>query len=129
MHNIVKLYKTVNGERRLMDYGVRSRIMEYRRLGYDVELSKTNEPVFAALEKEFNVLWNSLSEFEQRRFHDIKVDDEMSMAERVMLLKAEILRPRRTITVTHRIRRKPSFWDKVKSVIGSLNPIPAFAFA
>jgi hypothetical protein len=128
---VVKLYK--NGM--LMDYGVRSKIAEYRKQGYKVVTSDARAPIDAVLQREFDPLWAYLPEAEQARLHDIAIDDEMSTAERLMLLKSEVVRkPKRTITVTHTIhRKKPSIFERIKNTVAgfveSLLPQPAYAYA
>lgn len=129
--NIVNLYK--NG--RLVDIGVRSKIAVYRKQGYTVRTADMRSPVDAVLQREFDTLWYYLPDSEKARLHDIAVDDEMSTAERLMLLKAEIVRRKRTITVTHRVHKpkKASLWTtlktKMQGFVESLIPEPAFAMA
>lgn len=129
--NVVHLYKG----NVLVDIGVRSKIAEYRKQGYTVKTTDIRRPVDAVLQREFDMLWDYLPEKEKARLHDIAVDDEMSTAERLMLLKAEIVRRKRTITVTHRVHRpkKPSLWatlkGKMQELVESLIPEPVFAMA
>ena len=135
MKRFLKLYKVVNGEHRLVDYGVASQIDNYRKQGYKMVWSRHHSPVYKVLKEEFDSLWAYLPVSEKVRLHDVAVDQEMSIEERLMLLKAEIVRrPKRTIVVTHRIRaaKKVSLWatikDKVQEFVDSTIFQPAFAF-
>lgn len=128
--NVVHLYKG----NVLVDIGVRSKIAEYRRQGYKVMTTDTHRPMDVVMQREFDTLWDYLPEREKARLHDIRVDDEMSTAERLMLLKSEIVRrPKRNITVTHRLHKKVSLWKtlktKVVEFVDSLLPEPAYVYA
>jgi hypothetical protein len=129
--NVVHLYK----DGMLVDMGVRSKIAEYRKQGYVVKTTDMRVPMDNVVQREFDTLWACLTESEKSRLHDIAVDDEMSTAERLMLLKSEIVRrPKRTITVTHRVHKKrPSLWSRAKAAMNnfveSLIPEPVFAMA
>lgn len=129
---VVELYK--NGV--LVDIGVRSKIAHYQKQGYVVKTAATRMPMDAVMQREFDTLWMHLPDSEKARLHDIRVDDEMTTPERLMLLKAEIVRrPKRkvNITVTHRLHKKVSLWStlktKVVELVDSLLPEPAYSYA
>jgi len=128
--NVVHLYKNDV----LVDIGVRSKIAEYRKQGYTVKTTDMRAPMDSVMQREFDTLWSYLPEHEKARLHDIAVDDEMSTAERLMLLKSEIVRrPKRTITITHRVHKRSSLWSAIKNTVAgfveSLIPQPAYAYA
>ncbi|MGH0053276.1 MAG: hypothetical protein ACQ5SW_07810, partial [Sphaerochaetaceae bacterium] len=71
MKRYLKLYRVVNGEKRLVDYGVASQTDSYRRQGYVMQWSRTHTPVYKVLKREFDELWFAMPTSEQVRLHDI----------------------------------------------------------
>ena len=92
---MLKLYKIVNGEIRLMDYGVESKREIYIKSGFMIDdnniFGTGHLPVYEHARKEFNLLWDTLGVAEKLRLADIPVEDEMSIYEKLDQLKAEII--------------------------------------
>ena len=136
MKRFLKLYKVVNGERRLVDYGVASQIMNYHRQGYVMEWSRYRAPVYKVLKREFDELWDNMPVSEQVRLHDIAIDPEMSIEERLMLLKSEIVRYKKQVWVEEPVRVKAhhgravmkSIVNKVRTWVSDMMPEPQLAF-
>lgn len=107
MNKHLKLYKVINGKRRLIDYGVESQAVAYHKQGYILVRSRFRTPVYRVLEAKFAELWATLSEAEQIRLGDLLYDKEMCLEEKFMLLKSEILsRPKPKV---QEVEEKP-FW-------------------
>jgi hypothetical protein len=136
MKRFLKLYKEVNGEMRLVDYGVASQIETYHKQGYHMVWSRHMTPVYKVLKREFDELWYAMPTSEQVRLHDIAIDPEMSMEERLMLLKSEIVRYKKQVWVEEPVRVKAhhgravvkSVVNKLRSWVSNMIPEPQLAF-
>lgn len=90
MKRFLKLYKVVDGEKRLVDYGAGGmQAWKYYKQGYVMEWSRYHTPVYKVLKAQFDELWDLLPAEEQARLRDLTTDMEMGIEERLHLLKAE----------------------------------------
>lgn len=120
----LKLYKDNGyGKLVLIDFGVVSQAAKYKSMGYIVELASSDDKQipYRVVRAEFDKLWYTLPEREKARLRDIPKNYDMSIEEKLGMLKAEIAtRRKRSITVVH--KRRVSFMSKVKSFFNSLIP-------
>ena len=116
----IKLYKNVNGERRLVNFGVLSCAYIYVRQGYEVEWvgEGDTQKLWSVVKAEFDGLWSTLSHSEQVRLADIPMDDEMTIEQKLAFVKAEIAsRPRRVAPVYK--ARKASMWERITGFVNN----------
>ena len=100
----IKLYKTIRGERRLVDFGVVSKCEYYKAQGYEVEGARPEDTqaLYHVVKAEFDKLWYTLPAEEKRRLADVPMDWEMTIEQKLAILKSEIAtRCKRTINVVH----------------------------
>lgn len=143
MKRFLKLYKVVNGERRLVDYGVASQVMSYYQQGYKMEWSRYHSPVYHVLKEEFDALWAMLPAKEQARLRDLTTDFEMGIEERLYLLKSEMVKIHNFAETVEEIEleqeevvvakpKRPSLFSTIKAKVRefteSLVIEPMFAF-
>lgn len=127
---ILGLYKND----KLMDYGVVNRWEEYEYAGYDVRIIKGKRPaLYRHAKAEFNALWKKLGIYQQKRLADIPVDDEMTIYEKLAMLKAELAtieaqRRKRNFTYVRRIK-KESLWSRIKSEVTNLFTLQEVCYA
>lgn len=132
----IKLYKTIRGERRLVDYGVVNKCEFYKDQGYEVEGADPGDTqaLYHVVKAEFDKLWYTLPAEEKRRLADIPMDWEMTIEQKLGILKSEIAtRKKRSITVVHTpVRKRVSLFstlfavakEAAKEVVNSLIPQP-----
>jgi len=133
----IKLYRTIRGERRLVDYGVVSKCDYYKKQGFEVEGARPEDrqALYHVVKAEFDKLWYTLPAEEKRRLADIPMDWEMSIEEKVDLLKAEIAyRKKRSITVVHKPVQKrvsivATLFGIAKDFFESITPQPEVCYA
>lgn len=126
----IKLYRTIRGERRLVDYGVVSKCQYYKAQGYEVEGARAEDTqaLYHVVKAEFDKLWYMLPAEEKRRLADIPMDWEMTIEQKLGILKSEIAtRKKRSITVVHvPARKRVSLFARLKETatnfINSLIP-------
>lgn len=100
----IKLYKTIRGERRLVDFGVVSKCQDYEAQGYEIVGARADDTqaLYHVVKAEFDHLWYTLPAEEKRRLADIPMDWEMTIEQKLAILKSEIAtRCKRTINVVH----------------------------
>jgi hypothetical protein len=126
----IKLYRTIRGERRLVDYGVVSKCEYYKAQGYEVEGTRPedNQALYHVVKAEFDKLWYQLPAEEKRRLADIPMDWEMTIEQKLGILKSEIAtRKKRSITVVHvpapkKVSVFSSLFNAAKEFVNSLIP-------
>ena len=133
----IKLYKTLRNERRLVDFGVMTKINEYEAMGYEAVICEEddNQALYHVKKAEFDALWYTMPAEEKRRLADIPMDWEMSIEEKVSIVKAEIAcRKKRSITVVHKPARKKvsifgTLYGIAKDFFESITPQPEVCYA
>ena len=133
----IKLYRTIRGERRLVDYGVVSKCDYYKKQGFEVEGARPEDrqALYHVVKREFDALWYTLPAEEKRRLADIPMDWEMTIEQKLAILKSEIAtRCKRTITVVHvPARQKVSIfgtlYNMAKNFFESITPQPEVCYA
>jgi hypothetical protein len=126
----IKLYRTIRGERRLVDYGVVSKCEYYKAQGYEVEGTRPedNQALYHVVKAEFDKLWYQLPAEEKRRLADIPMDWEMTIEQKLGILKSEIAtRKKRSITVVHvpapkKVSVFSTLFNVAKEFVNSLIP-------
>lgn len=122
----LKLYRKVRNELRLVDFGVISQAPKYKAMGYVIELADTNDnqKLYCVVKAEFKALWYTLPDDEKHRLADIPNDWEMTIEQKLALVKAEVsTRKKRSITVVPRRVKRPSLFSVVKDFFQSLIPM------
>lgn len=133
----IKLYKTIRGERRLVDFGVVAKCQYYKAQGYEIEgaAHDDKQALYHVVKAEFDKLWYTLPAEEKRRLADIPMDWEMTIEQKLGILKSEIAtRNKRSITVVHApVRKRVSLFSTLfviaKEAVNSLIPQPEVCYA
>lgn len=127
---MIQLLKKINGNLEVVDYGCERLIGAYIKRGYTVRKVNGNPYINLNLRKEFEELWASLPASEQIRLHDIRIDDEMTTEERIVLLKAEIAtraRKRASVVKPVYVQKKITLSEQIKSDVSYLyNAVKSF---
>ena len=126
----LKLFRTIRGERRLVDFGVMSKVYEYELMGYETVICEEddNQALYHVVKAEFDRLWYTLPAEEKRRLADIPMDWEMSIEAKLSLLKSEIItRKKRTIHVVHvpapkKVSLFSTLFSVAKEFVNSITP-------
>lgn len=119
----VKLYKTINGERRLVDFGTINHVETYYAMGYEVvPCPNDNQRLWRVVKSEFDAIWNTLPAREQKRLADLNSTGygEETIEEKLTMLKAETVRLRKPVV---RRPRKLTWRDRMVNFINTLIPM------
>jgi hypothetical protein len=117
---MITLYKMINGRLQLVDFGTKPDASFYIKLGYTVKVLNNAELIDLRNKLKFAKLWKTLPEGLKDKVKDLIHDPELNWAERLDLLKVEIINSKRRakrITVVHRrVDREWTMDEQLKGV-------------
>ena len=122
----IKLYKSIKGQDRLVDFGTINQIHIYRQLGYKIKCADNtdNQRLYKVVRSEFDALWATVPEAHKIRLRDLNSHSysEETIEEKLVMLKAEITRIKRIKRTATYTRPKVTWRDRVCSFINTLIP-------
>lgn len=121
---MITLYKNINGSEQLVDFGTKPDVALYVKQGYTVKVLNSAETVDLRNKLKFAKLWKTVPKGLKDKVREMIHDDELNWAERLELLKVEIINSRKRaqrIKVVHRPVVKE--WTITEQLQGVVNDI------
>ena len=121
---MITLYKNINGREQLVDFGTKPDVALYVKQGYTVKVLNSAETVDLRNKLKFAKLWKTVPKGLKDKVREMIHDDELNWAERLELLKVEIINSRKRaqrIKVVHRPVVKE--WTITEQLQGVVNDI------
>ena len=118
---MITLYKKINGRLQLVDFGAKPDVALYVKRGYIVKVLNRAEGIDLRNKLKFAKLWKTVPEGLKAKVKEMIHDNELCWAERLELLKVEIINSRARaarIKVVHRPATKEwTIAEQLKGVV------------